>query len=127
MSVDTNNGFTKINNTKMTLYCVIKYSDNPITVIDGKNVKVHVTGIVNKNNYTFWNTKDTNKPYTFKCGSTKVINVWNKCILGMKLGEIRKFIIPPEDIEFGYVGFPVWNIPPNCEITYIVEVLDIYD
>lgn len=127
MSININKDFIHIPDTKLTVYKVLKESDSNLTVVNGKNVKLHIHGTVKKNNYVFWDTKSTNKPYSFKCGSDKVIRVWNKCVMGMKLGEIREFIIPPEDIEFGYVGFPVWNIPPNCEVIYIIEVLEITD
>ncbi|MEK7569482.1 MAG: FKBP-type peptidyl-prolyl cis-trans isomerase [Patescibacteria group bacterium] len=62
-------------------------------------------------------------PFDFTLGEGRVIPGWEKGILGMKVGEKKTLVIPPED-AYGANGFPP-VIPPNATLTFEVELLAI--
>jgi FKBP-type peptidyl-prolyl cis-trans isomerase len=54
---------------------------------------------------------------------TPVITGWNEAVPGMKVGGIRKMILPP-DLGYGAQGQQP-TIPPNATLVFTVEVLSI--
>jgi FKBP-type peptidyl-prolyl cis-trans isomerase len=86
-------------------------------------------------NYTGWlydNTKSDKKgeqfdaskagqPFVFKLGTAQVIQGWDVGIPGMKVGGIRKLIIPSE-MAYGRVGVGQ-AIPPNATLVFEIELL----
>lgn len=68
---------------------------------------------------------DSNRrPLTFKVGAGEVLKGWDAGLIGMKVGEIRKLTIPP-DQAFGAEGFPAAGIPKNATIVSEIELLAI--
>ena len=111
----------KINITKSGL----KYED--LKVGEGKEAKagdkliVHYTGWL-KDGTKFDSSKDRNEPFPVVVGVSSVIKGWHQGLWGMKAGGKRKLIIPSE-LAYGERGRP--PIPPNAELTFEVEVLEI--
>lgn len=96
---------------------------NPLKAELGKTVSVHYTGWLT-NGKQFDSSKG-GKPFEFKMGANKVIPGWEKALLdqgGMKVGETRKFTIPPE-LAYGPSGTPDGSIPPNSTLVFEVELL----
>ena len=83
------------------------YKTTKLTVTEGKGtrvvkrgdkVTVHATGIVMETDKKFWSTKDAGQqPFTYNAGVGGVITGWDQGCLGMKLGEVRKLIIPADE------------------------------
>jgi FKBP-type peptidyl-prolyl cis-trans isomerase len=63
------------------------------------------------------------RPFEFTLGAGQVIPGWDKGIVGMKVGDKKTLVIPPEE---GYGANGVGGIiPPNATLTFDVEVVNI--
>ncbi len=87
----------------------------------GNDVVVHYTGWL-KDGKKFDSSVDRKKPFEFPLGRRAVIKGWDEGVAGMKVGGKRKLIIPSE-LAYGPAGRG--PIPPNAELTFEVELLDI--
>ena len=63
------------------------------------------------------------EPFSFTLGAGNVIAGWDKGVVGMKVGDKKTLVIPPED-AYGADGRPP-VIPPNATLTFDVEVTNI--
>ncbi|CDJ51829.1 FK506-binding protein 1, putative [Eimeria brunetti] len=106
---------------------VVKPGSGP-TVAKGQRVTVHATGSVLHADGTtkkFWSTKDPGQqPFTWQAGLGQVIAGWDQGVLGMNLGETRMIYIPAK-MGYGQNGFPSWGIPPNADLQFEIECLNI--
>ena len=75
------------------------------------------------NGTKFYSSIDRNQPFTYTLGQNQVIQGWEIGLLGMKVGEERKLIIPPE-LAYGAAGRPP-VIPQNATLIFDVTMLAI--
>ncbi len=81
-------------------------------------------------NYTGWlmdgtlfDTSIGKRPFSFTIGQGKVIQGWEQGIIGMKVGEKRRLVIPS---KLGYGSRGAGQvIPPNADLKFEVELLKI--
>jgi hypothetical protein len=79
--------------------------------------------------YTGWLTNGKDFDSSRKRGEAadfslnRVVEGWQRGIPGMKVGGIRKLVIPPE-LGYGARGAPP-DIPPNATLVFEVELLDV--
>ncbi|MCX6789422.1 MAG: FKBP-type peptidyl-prolyl cis-trans isomerase [Candidatus Gribaldobacteria bacterium] len=88
---------------------------------NGNDVLVHYVGTL-EDGTKFDSSRDRNKPFDFVLGTGAVIKGWDLGVLGMKVGEIRKLIIPS---SIGYGAQGQGPIPPNATLIFEVELLGV--
>jgi FKBP-type peptidyl-prolyl cis-trans isomerase FkpA len=88
----------------------------------GDTVVVHYTGWL-KNGKKFDSSLD-GEPFAFKLGAGEVIAGWDEGVAGLTVGSKRKLWIPAK-LGYGPQGSPP-EIPPNAELIFEVELLEIH-
>lgn len=122
---------TKYEGTKLTDFTPLEKVDTLETidievgtgaeVAPGATVTVHYTGALCKNGIIFQSSHDFGQPVTF--GLDQVIKGWTDGVPGMKIGGMRRLIIPSE-MAYGSAR-AASNIPPNSDLVFDIELLEI--
>lgn len=90
-------------------------------VVPGAKITAHYTGALCKNGIIFQSSHDFGNAITF--GLDQVIAGWTQGVPGMKVGGMRRLIIPSE-MAYGSVR-AAKNIPPNSDLVFDIELVDI--
>lgn len=61
-------------------------------------------------------------PFTFTIGIGEVIAGWDEGVNGMRVGGVRKLVIPP---QLGYGNRPNGSIPANAVLVFEIELLTV--
>jgi FKBP-type peptidyl-prolyl cis-trans isomerase FkpA len=95
--------------------------------VNGRILTVHYTG-------WFYNDTATDKkgpqfetsaggtPFSFTLGAGEVIAGWDRGAAGMRVGGMRRLIIPP---SLAYGAVRNGPIPPNATLVFELELLDV--
>ncbi len=96
----------------------------------GMSVAVHYTGWLHEpaalgyRGKKFDSSRDRGQPFVFQLGAGRVIKGWELGIVGMRVGGLRRLVIPPE-LAYGSRGFGNGLIPPDATLVYEVELLGV--
>ena len=122
---------TKYEGTKLTDFTPIDTVDT-LEVIDisegtgdvvpeGATITAHYTGALCKNGIIFQSSHDFGDAITF--GLNQVVKGWTVGVPGMKVGGMRRLIIP-SDMAYGSAR-AASNIPPNSDLVFDIELVAI--
>ncbi len=84
----------------------------------GATITAHYTGALCKNGIIFQSSHDFGQPITF--GLNQVIGGWTNGVPGMKVGGMRRLIIPAAQ-AYGSRS-PSANIPANSDLVFDIEL-----
>ncbi len=91
----------------------------------GAHVTVHYTGWLQNPDGSagkkFDSSKDRGDPFDFPLGAGNVIQGWDEGVQGMKVGGLRRLVIPSA-LGYGPRGAG-GVIPPNATLIFDVELL----
>lgn len=87
----------------------------------GATITAHYTGALCKNGIIFQSSHDFGNPVTF--GLDQVIPGWTDGVPGMKVGGMRRLVIPSE-MAYGSVRAAA-NIPANSDLVFDIELVAI--
>ncbi len=99
-----------------------------IDAVAGKAVTVHYTG------WLYDSSKTDNKgvqfessvggtPFSFSLGFGQVISGWDQGVPGMKVGGLRRLVIPP---SLAYGSVRNGPIPPHATLIFEIELLEVF-
>lgn len=103
------------------------------TPVKGKVVTVHYTGWLAElddagnlvTGKKFDSSVDRGTPFQFVIGVGQVIKGWDQGVMGMKVGEKRRLVIPA---DLGYGARGAGNlIPPHATLIFDVELLGVQE
>ncbi len=90
-------------------------------VPEGATITAHYTGALVKDGTIFQSSHDFGDPVTF--GLSQVIQGWTQGVPGMKVGGVRRLVIPSQ-MAYGSVRAAA-NIPPNSDLVFDIELVAI--
>ena len=93
----------------------------------GKVISVHYTGWFfdesepNRRGVQF-DSSTGGTPFSFTLGVGQVIPGWDQGLIGMRVGGIRRLVIPP---SLAYGAIRNSSVPPNATLRFEVELLEV--
>jgi FKBP-type peptidyl-prolyl cis-trans isomerase FkpA len=96
--------------------------------VNGKVLTVNYAGWLYstsaaENKGTLFDTSVGRAPYSFTLGAGDVIRGWDQGLVGVKVGGVRRLVIPPE-LAYGAAGRAP-SIPPNANLVFEIELLGV--
>jgi FKBP-type peptidyl-prolyl cis-trans isomerase FkpA len=96
----------------------------------GMRLVVHYTGWLHEpsalgyRGRQFDSSRDRGSPLLFALGEGRVIRGWEVGLIGLKVGGLRRLVIPPE-LAYGRRDMGNGLIPPNSTLVFEVELLGV--
>jgi peptidylprolyl isomerase len=90
----------------------------------GDTLTVHYAGVTFSTGEEFDASWNSGQPFTFPHGGGRVIEGWDRGMVGMRQGGRRVLTIPPE-MAYGAQGTADGSIGPNETLVFVVDLLEI--
>jgi FKBP-type peptidyl-prolyl cis-trans isomerase FkpA len=96
-------------------------------IIAGSVATVHYTGWLYRESGTDgkglqFETSRSGEPFSFTVGAGQVIEGWDQGLLGMRVGGVRRLVIPP---SLGYGPERNGPLPPNATLVFEIELFEV--
>ena len=101
-----------------------------IEAVPGMQLAVHYTGWLHEpaalgyRGRQFDSSRDRGSPLVFPLGAGRVIRGWEVGLIGLRVGGLRRLVIPPE-LAYGRREVGNGLIPPNSTLVFEVELLGV--
>lgn len=97
------------------------------SAVAGNTLTVHYTGWLYDGSKSDlkglqFETSRGAEPYVFLLGAGAVIGGWERGVVGMNEGGLRRIVIPP---SLAYGASRVGVIPPNATLVFEIELLEV--
>lgn len=123
MLIWANNKDIKSSSNKQDMKIETIQEGTGLEIKNGQKASVLYTGKLEDGSIFDTTANRGDEPFEFILGAGQVISGWDEGVLGMKVGEKRTLVLPPEK-AYGAGGIPP-VIPPNATLIFDVELLDI--
>jgi FKBP-type peptidyl-prolyl cis-trans isomerase len=131
--ISNDQGETKLQGTKLADFTpnatpVAELQVTDVKVGDGAEAKAdstitaHYTGALVSDGTVFQSSKDTGQPFTSALSG--LIPGWQQGIPGMKVGGIRRLVIPYAQ-AYGEEGRPDGGIPAKADLVFDIELIEV--
>jgi FKBP-type peptidyl-prolyl cis-trans isomerase FkpA len=96
----------------------------------GSYVNVHYTGWIydpaapESKGRQFDTSRERGRVFGFSLGARQVIAGWDQGVVGMRVGGVRRLVIPPQ-LAYGERGAGGGVIPRNATLVFEVELVDL--
>lgn len=96
----------------------------------GSYVNVHYTGWIydpaqpEAKGRQFDTSRDRDRVFGFSLGARQVIPGWDQGVEGMRVGGVRRLVIPPH-LAYGERGAGGGVIPRNATLVFEIELMDL--
>lgn len=96
--------------------------------LPGMILVVHYTGWLHdaaapdQRGKQFDSSRERGQPFSFPLGAGRVIRGWDQGVPGMKVGGVRRLVIPPS-LAYGERDIGNGLIPPHSTLVFDVELL----
>ena len=105
------------------------YSQTDLTIGGGTQANAGNRATVNYTGWLYDSTQtdgkgrqfDSGNGFTFTLGAGQVIKGWDQGVPGMRVGGVRRLVIPPE-LAYGSTGAGNGVIPPNATLVFDVTL-----
>jgi FKBP-type peptidyl-prolyl cis-trans isomerase FkpA len=111
----------RMTRTSSGLYYEDVATGNAPTAMRGRWVSVLYRGWL-ADGTLFDQSVDARDPLEFRLGAGTVIKGWDEGLAGVRLGGIRKLVIPP---SLGYGHRPTGPIPANSVLVFEIQVVGV--
>ncbi|HSV14563.1 MAG TPA: FKBP-type peptidyl-prolyl cis-trans isomerase [Tepidisphaeraceae bacterium] len=101
---------------------IIEQGQDDTTAAAGDKVWVWYTGKLQDGTVFDSSANHPDQPFIFSLGQHQVIAGWDEGIAGMKVGEKRQLIIPP---NLGYGSRAIDRIPANSTLIFDVKLMGV--
>lgn len=112
---------TRMERTESGLYIQTLRRGSGAVADTGRTVVVHYEGWL-PDGRRFDSSRARHEPLEFPLGMDVVIDAWDEGIAGMRVGELRRLVVPS---ELGYGARGSGAIPPHSPLVFQVELLGI--
>jgi FKBP-type peptidyl-prolyl cis-trans isomerase len=122
MSTRKLENFSPLKDVKELQFSDIKQGDGAV-VPEGATVRAHYTGALAADGTVFQSSREFgNDPIEFNLAG--VISGWTRGVPGMKVGGIRRLVIPAA-LAYGANPPPNSGIPKNADLVFDIELVSI--